>query len=109
MYGATVLDVGTEDVQETYFVVDDDDLTSMVGIKLCYRVDLSDPNEHLIGWRADINSPTSGLQSQSFGDTSALGDDRCDYIAINEELMFFTVYYDNSDIEDLVFENDKGT
>ena len=66
------------------------------------------PREHLRGFRPEIYSPTSGTQYQTFGIMDALGDE-CYGIKIDEEIMYFTVYYDINDVEGLVFEGYEGT
>ena len=63
---------GSNDEYETYFIVDDDDLSKMVGMEYCVQdSELSQAPEHFRGFRPKIYSPVSGYQNQKFGDMSA--------------------------------------
>ena len=94
----------------TYFAVDDDDLTIMVGMEVCTQDGLFGlvPKEHFRGFRPEIYSPTSGTQYQTFGVMDAPGD-QCYGLSITEEIMYFTVYSDVNDAEGIVFEGYEGT
>ena len=92
--------------------MDDDDLTVMVGMKVCTQDAVFGliPKEHFRGFEPEIYSPTSGLQYQTFGVTTVIDTyDKCEYVAIDEEIMYFTVYSDINDAEGIVFEGYEGT
>ena len=96
----------------TYFAVDDDDLTIITGMEICTQDGVFGlvPREHFRGFRPEIFSPTSGTQYQTFGIMDAPDPfDKCFYLPIDEEIMYFTVYFDLNDVEGIVFEGYEGT
>jgi len=92
--------------------VDDDDLTIMTGFEYCTQDGVFGlvPKEHFRGFRPEIYSPTSGYQYQTFGNiTGAHPLDKCFIAKIDEELMYFTVFYDENDVEGILMEGYKGS
>ena len=99
------------DELEIYFAVDDDDLTIMTGFQYCTQDGVFGlvPKEHFRGFRPEIYSPTSGYQYQNFGITAVSHSlDKCFSMNIDEELMYFTVFYDENDVEGILMEGYKG-
>ena len=101
MYGAK-LDP-TKTYYQTYFAVNDDDLTKVVSIRACFEDFFSVKREHFRGFSVSISSPTSGISSQTFGFMDLPGNE-CITVPITSEIMYLTVYSDLNDIEGLIFE-----
>lgn len=81
---------GSKDEYETYFAVDDDDLTKMVAIEYCVQSNSKGEPEHFRGFKPEIYSPVSGTSYQVFGDMSGSDKkDKCFRVKLEGEMMYF--------------------